>query len=130
MTRRWLMAVMAAGVLVSGLAAAQPAVQGPIKIGIVGPFSGRGAEAGERVASAVKMAVEEFNAAGGVGGVKVDIVIGDDEGVREKSTLVAQRMAGDAAMLGVIGPMKSGADLDDGTIYESDGIAFITTTDP
>src|SRR5262249_4215190 len=128
MTRRWLMAVMVAGLLVRGSAAAQPAVQGPIKIGIVGPFSGRGAEAGERVASAVKMAVEEFNAAGGVGGVKVDIVIGDDEGVPEKSTLVAQRMADDAAMLGGIGPMNSGAVLAAGTIYERAGLPFITPT--
>jgi branched-chain amino acid transport system substrate-binding protein len=128
MTRRWLLAVTVAAVVMSGSVGAQPAVQGPIKIGVVGPFSGRGAENGERVASAVKMAVEELNAAGGIGGVKVDVVIGDDEGVPEKSTLVAQRMADDPAVLGVIGPMNSGAVLAAGSIYERDGLPFITPT--
>ena len=128
MKTRWLVAVAAAGTLVAGAAQAQPALQGPIKIGVVGPFSGRGAEAGERVASAVKMAVEEVNAAGGLGGAKVDVVIGDDEGVPEKSTLVAQRMADDPAVLGVIGPMNSGAVLAAGSIYERAGLPFITPT--
>ena len=74
MKSRWVMAVVAASLMTAGPAAAQS----PLKIGVVGPFSGRGAEAGERVASAVKMAVEEVNAAGGLGGAKVDVVIGDD----------------------------------------------------
>ena len=59
--RRWPPAWMIAGP--RGGAVGLP---GPIKIAVVGPFSGRGAEAGERVASAVKMAVEEVNAAGGL----------------------------------------------------------------
>jgi len=126
MTRSWLMAITAAMLLVSGSAVAQ--VQGPLKIGVVGPFSGRAAEAGERVGSAVKMAVEELNAAGGVQGVKVEVVIGDDEGVPEKSTLVAQRLADDPAVLGVIGPMNSGAVLAAGSIYERAGLPFITPT--
>mgnify|MGYP003694018061 CR=1 FL=1 len=48
----------------------------------------------------MKMAVEEVNAAGGIHGTKVEVIIGDDEGVPEKSTLVAQRMADDPAVLG------------------------------
>ena len=75
-------------VLLAPPAGAQ-ALKGPIKLGIVGPFSGRSAEAGERVATAVRMAVDEQNAAGGLLGVKIELVIGDDEGVPEKSTLVA-----------------------------------------
>lgn len=124
MKSRWVMAVVAASLMTAGPAAAQS----PLKIGVVGPFSGRGAEAGERVASAVRMAVEEVNAAGGLGGAKVDVVIGDDEGVPEKSTLVAQRMADDPAVLGVIGPMNSGAVLAAGSIYERAGLPFITPT--
>ena len=128
MKSRWLMAVAAASVVIAGSAEAQSGLQGPIKIAVVGPFSGRGAEAGERVASAVKMAVEELNAAGGLHGAKVEVIIGDDEGVPEKSTLVAQRMADDPAVLGVIGPMNSGAVLAAGTIYERAGLPFITPT--
>ena len=48
-------------------------------------------------------------------------MIGDDEGVPEKSTLVAQRMVDDPQVLGVIGPMNSGAVLATGGIYERGG---------
>jgi branched-chain amino acid transport system substrate-binding protein len=128
MKSRWLVVLTGACLMMAGAAEAQTAFQGPIKIGIVGPFSGRGAEAGERVASAVKMAVEELNAAGGIQGVKIETVIGDDEGVPEKSTLVAQRLADDPMVVGVIGPMNSGAVLAAGTIYERAGLPFITPT--
>ena len=64
------------------------------------------------------MAIEEANAAGGILGAKIEAVIGDDEGVPEKSTLLAQRLVDDPLVLGVIGPMNSGAVLADGTIYE------------
>ena len=46
--------------------------QDTVKIGIVGPFSGRSAEAGERVGSAVRIAVEEINEAGGLFGKPVE----------------------------------------------------------
>ena len=128
MKSRWVMGIAAATLMVAASASAQSGIQGPLKIAVVGPFSGRGAEAGERVASAVRMAVDEVNAAGGLGGVKVDVVIGDDEGVPEKSTLVAQRIADDSAVLGVIGPMNSGAVLAAGSIYERAGLPFITPT--
>jgi branched-chain amino acid transport system substrate-binding protein len=104
------------------------ALKGPIKIGIVGPFSGRAAEAGERVGSAVRMAIEERNAAGGVLGAKIEAVIGDDEGVPEKSTLAAQRLVDDPAVVAVVGPMNSGAALAAGPIYERASLAFVTPT--
>jgi branched-chain amino acid transport system substrate-binding protein len=125
---RWLVVLVGILGLVAGRAEAQQTLTGPIKIGIVGPFSGRSAEAGERVASAVRMAVEEQNAAGGILGAKVEAVIADDEGVPEKSTLVAQRLVDDPLVLGVIGPMNSGAVLATGGIYERGMLPFITPT--
>jgi branched-chain amino acid transport system substrate-binding protein len=128
MKTRWLAVLASLLGLVAAPAEAQPTIPGPIRIGIVGPFSGRSAEAGERVASAVKMAIEEQNAAGGILGAKIEVVIGDDEGVPEKSTLVAQRLVDDPLVLGVIGPMNSGAVLAAGTVYERGGLPFVTPT--
>ena len=128
MKTRWLAVLVSILGLVAARAEAQPTISGPIKIAIVGPFSGRSAEAGERVASAVKMAIEEQNAAGGILGAKIEAVIGDDEGVPEKSTLLAQRLVDDPLVLGVIGPMNSGAVLATGTIYERATLPFITPT--
>ncbi|HWC04253.1 MAG TPA: branched-chain amino acid ABC transporter substrate-binding protein [Methylomirabilota bacterium] len=128
MQTRWLAVLVSVLALAAARAEAQPTIAGPIRIGIVGPFSGRSAEAGERVASAVKMAIEEQNAAGGILGAKVEAVIGDDEGVPEKSTLLAQRLVDDPLVLGVIGPMNSGAVLATGGIYERGVLPFITPT--
>jgi branched-chain amino acid transport system substrate-binding protein len=129
MTIRWCTGLLSLLVLLAaGRADAQPAFRGPVKIGIVGPFSGRSAEAGERVASAVRMAIDEQNASGGLLGARVEAVIGDDEGVPEKSTIVAQRLGDDPLVVGVIGPMNSGAVLAAGSIYERSGLPFITPT--
>ena len=128
MKTRWIAVLVSILGLIAARAEAQSTVTGPIKIAIVGPFSGRSAEAGERVASAVKMAIEEQNAAGGILGAKVEAVIGDDEGLPEKSTLLAQRMVDDPQVLGVIGPMNSGAVLATGGIYERGTLPFITPT--
>jgi branched-chain amino acid transport system substrate-binding protein len=122
-TRKWLMAL--ALVVLSAMAQAQD-FKGPIRIGIVGPFSGRSADSGNRLANAVRMAIDEQNAAGGLLGAQIEAVISDDEGVPEKSTLVAQRLVDDMAVLGVIGPMNSGAVLAAGSIYERGRLPFIT----
>ena len=128
MKTRWISVLVSILGLVAARAEAQPTVTGPIKIAIVGPFSGRTAEAGERVASAVKMAIEEQNAAGGILGAKIEAMIGDDEGLPEKSTLLAQRLVDDPQVLGVIGPMNSGAVLATGGIYERGVLPFLTPT--
>lgn len=111
------------------LAAAQTqSIANPVKIAIVGPFSGRSAEAGERVGSAVRIAVEEANEAGGLFGKPVEIVIGDDEAQPEKSTTVAQRLIDDTDVLGVIGPMNSGSALAAGSLYQRARLPFLTPT--
>src|ERR1700719_1049628 len=99
-TQKWLLALAALAAL-SGAAQAQD-FKGPIRIGIVGPFSGRSADSGNRLANAVRMAIDEQNAAGGLLDARIEAVIGDDEGVPEKSTIVAQRLVDDATVLGVI----------------------------
>jgi branched-chain amino acid transport system substrate-binding protein len=103
-------------------------IANPVKIGIVGPFSGRSAENGERVGSAVRIAVEEANESGGLFGKPVEIVIGDDEGQPEKSTIVAQRLIDDPDVLGVIGPMNSGSALAAGSLYQRAHLPFLTPT--
>jgi branched-chain amino acid transport system substrate-binding protein len=119
---------LAAALAATGGALAQENLAKPAKIGIVGPFSGRSAEAGERVGAAVRMAIDEVNAAGGLLGHKIEVVLGDDEGLPEKSTIVAQRMADDPDVLGVIGPMNSGPVLATGGIYNRARLPFLTPT--
>jgi branched-chain amino acid transport system substrate-binding protein len=121
--RAALAVMLAAGVLVlpgGGAGATR------IKIGLVGPFSGTLASVGERIGNGAHMAIEERNAAGGLLGAPVELVVSDDEGDPQKSTIVAQRLVDDPAVVAVIGPMNSGAVLAAAPIYERAGLAFIT----
>src|SRR5215204_2876011 len=60
------------GLAVSGAAQAQ------IKIGVAGPVTGPNAAFGAQLKNGVEQAVEDINAAGGVNGQKLQIVVGDD----------------------------------------------------
>lgn len=118
-----------AGLAVAGMQTiALAQVASPVKIAIVGPFSGPSAETAERVGSAVRIAVEEANEAGGLFGKSIEIVIGDDEAQPEKSTIVAQRLIDDSNIIGVIGPMTSASALAAGSLYNRARMPFLTPT--
>src|SRR3982750_874150 len=57
---------------------------------------------------AVQMAVEEVNAAGGVGGKKVKIVSFDTAGKPEQAVVGVRKLAEDDKVMAIIGPFSSG----------------------
>ncbi len=88
--------------------------QGPIKIGAILPLTGTLASFGPRFQVAAQMALDEVNAAGGVLGRRVELVVRDDgtnptQGVQAANDLVAlgvQAILG-AAASGVTIPISS-----------------------
>ena len=66
-----------AAIALATVALATPAFA-QIKIGSAGPMTGQYAAFGEQLKRGAEMAVEEINAAGGVNGQKVQLIIGDD----------------------------------------------------
>ncbi|MFI5267420.1 MAG: ABC transporter substrate-binding protein, partial [Chloroflexota bacterium] len=70
------------------------------------------------------MAVDGFNAnTGGVMGVKVEALAADDQG---NTASLAQKLATDRAVLGVVGPMDSGSALRAGPALDAGHLAFIS----
>jgi branched-chain amino acid transport system substrate-binding protein len=61
-----------------------------IYIGVAGPFTGPQAKIGTDMALGVDLAVEEWNARGGVLGKKIVVIRGDDEAQPKQATAVAQ----------------------------------------
>jgi branched-chain amino acid transport system substrate-binding protein len=84
-------------------ATARPVSDG-IKIYACGAFSGPAAASGMEMYNSFKMAVDEINAAGGINGVKVELVWGDDGGDASQGITVAEKIASDKAVYGVLGP--------------------------
>jgi len=90
--------VFQVGIMVAGMAAAAALAQTarpPIKVGAMIPLTGGGATVGESGQIAVELAVKNINAAGGIAGRAIQLVIGDYQteatvGVGEAKRLVFQ----------------------------------------
>ncbi|MCP4317744.1 MAG: ABC transporter substrate-binding protein [Hyphomicrobiales bacterium] len=71
------------------------AIDCPIKLGGIAPLSAPGSvTGGEAQRDAMRIAVEEINAAGGVLGCQVELVVGDTEGLPEKGTALFEKLIG------------------------------------
>lgn len=76
---------------------AAAAVPLPLKIGVIGPFTGGSADFGVPMLNGILQAVDEINAAGGYLGRKIEVVRMDDQaspdiGVKLSQELVAQKV--------------------------------------
>ena len=67
-------------VMTAGMASAAVAADGTFKIGAIGPLTGAAANYGTAVVNGAQIAVDEINAAGGILGRQVELVITDDQG--------------------------------------------------
>ena len=99
---------------------------GTIKIGAAGPFTGDLSKIGLDSLDAIKMAVDEFNEAGGLGGRKVEVLVGDDGGDPAKGVLVADKFVSDKGVLAVVGPMNSSVTNAALPAYEKAGLVLLS----
>jgi len=96
-----------------------------LKIGSAGPMTGQYAAFGEQLRRGATMAVEEINAAGGVNGQKLELVIGDDACDPKQATAVANKMVSDKVVF-VAGHFCSGSSIPASDIYKEGKILQIT----
>ena len=79
-----------------------------VQIAAEGPFTGDQASIGAGALQAIKLAVKDFNKAGGVNGTQVQLLVWDDQhNAQTAQTLQAQGIS-DPTVLGIVGPMNSG----------------------
>jgi branched-chain amino acid transport system substrate-binding protein len=109
----------------SGHAAAQTQSK-VVKIGIGGPLTTTSAGFGVEMRQAVELAVDEYNAAGGLDGTKVVAVAVDDKADAEVGKAAAKSFCDDPAILGVVGHVNSGVAIATGKVYADCGLAVIT----
>jgi branched-chain amino acid transport system substrate-binding protein len=102
------------GSLAAAFAAFTPgavAQSGDIKIGAFAAMTGAAAAQGKSVLEGVELAVKAKNAAGGINGRKIQLVIGDDAGKPEEAAVVARRFATRDQVSLAIGSVSSPASL-------------------
>lgn len=96
-----------------------------IKIGLAGPLTGSMAQYGELMRLGAQIAADEINAAGGVDGKKIEIVMLDDKQDPKEAALVAQRFVDDDSIFAVISHGGSSMTLAAAPIYEAAGMSNI-----
>ena len=105
----------------TGLGSTRPVA----KIGLVAPFEGLHRHLGYDVLYAMKLAVRERNAAGGVSGYMVELVALDDSNDPAQARLQARKMIVDPDVMGVIGHFSDQAALAAVDEYHRAGLALI-----
>lgn len=123
--KSWIKAVTAACLLIL---ACSPAWAENIKIAVAAPLTGPAAAYGENIKSGVETKVEEINAAGGINGVKMEVIFFDELCDPKEAATVAPRIVRDADIVGIIGHVCSSAHLAALPIYLRTGIPVITPT--
>ncbi|MEA5049973.1 MAG: ABC transporter substrate-binding protein [Oscillospiraceae bacterium] len=100
----------------------------PIKIGLSTPLTGNFAENGTGTQIAVQMAVDEINAAGGINGRNLEVVVEDSKGDATQSTQIATMFTEDDSIVAEIGDFTSGCCIAAAPIYEEAGMVQLSPT--
>jgi branched-chain amino acid transport system substrate-binding protein len=96
-----------------------------VRIASVAPMTGQSAKMGEDISRAVQLAVEEWNAKGGVLGRKIELLVEDDRADPKDAVSVADKVAAQG-VIGVVGHYNSSCTIPASNIYHENNIVMIT----
>ncbi len=98
-----------------------------IHVGNAGAFTGDAAAPCAEIYNSAQIAIDEWNAKGGIQGVKIEQIMGDDAMDPAQGVNVAHKFAADKLMYGVIGPPMSHIAQATLKIYGAADLTTITT---
>ena len=98
-----------------------------IRIGNAGAFTGDAAAPCAEIYNSAQIAIDEWNARGGIQGVKIEQIMGDDAMDPAQGVNVAHKFVADELMYGVVGPPMSHIAQATLKIYGAADLACITT---
>jgi branched-chain amino acid transport system substrate-binding protein len=93
--------------LAAGLLAAGATQAADIKIGVAEALTGGAAQYGQSIRNGFQLAADEINAAGGVGGNKLALVIEDEQGKKEEAINAFKKLIFQDKVLMLFGPTLS-----------------------
>jgi len=116
-----------AAVLGASLLALSSCQLGPrtVKIGVAGPMTGPQAKQGQDFLNGVKLAVEEWNAKGGVLGKQIEVVYEDDRGDPKDAVAVANKLV-NQNVAAVVGHYGSSCTIPASAVYYEAGVVQMT----
>ena len=115
----------AAGLMFVAAVPAAGLAEDSIKLGVVGPHSGDLASYGLPSVNAAKILAEQINAAGGINGKKIELLVEDTVCDAKTATDVATKLVSDGAQI-VLGGICSGSTKAALPIYQDAGILVMS----
>jgi branched-chain amino acid transport system substrate-binding protein len=116
--------LMVAVIVMLAAALGHPA-RAEVLIGVAGPMTGKLTWTGEQLKAGSQMAVADLNAAGGVLGQQVRVIIADDFCDPDQAVAAAHKLVDDGVVL-VVGHYCSGASIPASEVYEAAGVLMIS----
>ena len=114
------------GAAVVALAAPLPALAGSIKIGFNAPLTGFAAADGNSALIGAQLAVEQVNAAGGVNGDEIELVVYDDQASPKEAAPLAVKMTTQDEVTAGISGSYSGSTRAAATIFQENAVPYIS----
>ncbi len=118
--------ISAIAVLTTMLFATAAFAAAPIKIGALFAVTGPAAFLGEPERNSAKMVVDEINAAGGVKGHKLELIVYDTAGDATKAVQLATKLIKDDKVVAIIGPSTTGETMAVIPVAEKEQIPLIS----
>jgi branched-chain amino acid transport system substrate-binding protein len=97
-----------------------------IKVGVYGSLTGSTATFGTSTKNGVELALAELNAAGGIGGHKIEVVVEDDQSKAEEAATAVQKLVNQDRVVAVLGEVASSRSLAAAPICQAAGVPMIS----
>lgn len=132
--KKLILSLFALSLLLPAFVAAQEETcnfaEAPITLGVMAPLSAPGAVLiGQQIVWAVQLAAKEWNAACGIRidetNHRIELVVGDNEGLPERAQAVAERMIFEDGVVAVVGDYHSAVAVATMGIYQQNAIPMI-----
>ncbi|MCD6297824.1 MAG: ABC transporter substrate-binding protein, partial [Deltaproteobacteria bacterium] len=97
-------------VFTSTIPAAEAGLKGKsIKVGVIVPLAGRAISWGQHSLIGAKIARDEINAAGGIGGIPLELIVTDTASKSDQAISLARKLTEQEKVLIILGPILSSA---------------------
>ena len=97
-----------------------------LKIGFIGPLTGDNANYGIRCSNAARLAINEINAAGGVNGMRLELIAEDSQGSVDRAISSYEKLAYTDNVVAIIGPVFTSPALAVAQRCFEDGVVMIS----
>jgi branched-chain amino acid transport system substrate-binding protein len=119
--------VQFAGACLAAMVLSTPVLaQDAVKIGFHGPLTGFAAADGKSARQGAELALQQANAAGGIGGKKIELVVYDDEGKPENAIPVANRLIGQDKVVVTVSGSYSGPTRAAAAVFQRAAMPYIS----